>query len=329
MMFELLNTSENEILQEISKSFTRSPLLIYIATIGVVAIIIVLIATSIISRLTAKKIMLNQLFTKKKQLFETFKINEKEKKLIEKLSQFIENRNKQPMLLTDPYIFHGALNKLRKMETVDGLVLHPLEKKLGFQDFSPYKIIKSTHDIKNGSVVFIIFNNKRKIAGHVLESEEVVRIKVDDNDYTIQNGTNALLVTHNYTGFYEFYTSLKECKNNIMCFYHSNKTKAYQRRQFFRNHKKRIVTVQRKGVDVRLLKTTVLDLSGGGACIDNTKLDYKVSDEFEMHFPIDIDQDLTINAEVLRITDNGAEIHVKFNHLIPLFQDKIIKIVNS
>ncbi len=324
-----MNISQTDLLKNISEGFIKSPFQIFISIIIIILFIGVFILIGIISAGRAKNILINQLFKKYEKLLQLFNITNEENKILKKLSIYLKNPDNKYLLLTDPNIFHNALNKLRTKENIEGVILHALEKKLGFLNFSPDTIIKSTFDINNGALVIIIFSLNRKITGLVIKSEEFLKVKISSEINFIVKKENAMIVTYNYTGGYVFNVRLMDYKDGIMNFTHSTKTKIYQRREFYRKNKKRFVYIHRKETEDEPETAVIFDLSGGGASIDNSILKFKVGNEFKISFPKIQNNKLIVNAEVIRISKNNSVIHVKFNNLIPLFYDKIIEIVNS
>jgi hypothetical protein len=324
-----MNISQTDLLINISEGFIKSPFQIFISIIIIILFIGVFILIGIISAGRAKNILINQLFKKYEKLLQLFNITNEENKILKKLSIYLKNPDNKYLLLTDPNIFHNALNKLRTKENIEGVILHALEKKLGFLNFSPDTIIKSTFDINNGALVIIIFSLNRKITGLVIKSEEFLKVKISSEINFIVKKENAMIVTYNYTGGYVFNVRLMDYKGGIMNFTHSTKTKIYQRREFYRKNKKRFVYIHRKETEDEPETAVIFDLSGGGASIDNSILKFKVGNEFKISFPKIQNNKLIVNAEVIRISKNNSVIHVKFNNLIPLFYDKIIEIVNS
>ena len=328
-MIILMSLLQTELLKNISEGFVKSPIQIFISIIIIILFIGIFVLIGVITAVRTKNILINQLFKKYEKLLLLFNVTIEENKILNKLSIYLKNPDNKYLLLTDPNIFHNALNKLRTKENIEGIILHALEKKLGFLNFSPDTIIKSTFDINNGALVIIIFSFNKKTTGHVIKSEEFLKVKVSSEINFIVKEENAKIVTYNYTGGYVFNVRLKDYKDGIMYFTHTAKTKIYQRREFYRKNKKRFVFIHRKETEDKPETAMILDLSGGGASIDNSILKFKVGDEFKISFPKIKNNKLIVNAEVIRTSKNNSVIHVKFNNLIPLFYDKIIEIVNS
>jgi|GEM_PF-4877650 len=325
----LMNMSQTDLLKSISEGFVKSPFQIILTIVIIFFFIGLLILIGVITANRAKNILIDQLFKKYEKLLLLFNITDEENKLIKKLSFYLKNPDNKYLLLTDPNIFHNALNKLRTKGNIEDKILYPLEKKLGFLKLSPEKVIKSTFDLNNGALVIIIINFHKKISGHVIKSEEFFSVKVNSDINYIIKKENIMIVTYNYTGVYVFNVRLKTYKDGIMYFTHSTKTKVYQRREFYRKNKKRFVFIYRKETGDKQETAVIFDLSGGGASIDNSVLKLKVGDEFKIYFPKIKNNKIVVNAEVIRMSRNNSVIHVKFNHLMPLFCDQIIEIVNS
>jgi hypothetical protein len=324
-----MNTSQVDFLKSVSDGFIKSPMQIIISVIMIILFVLFLIILGVVTTCNARKLLMAQLLTKYKKILMLFKITDDEKRMIEKLSVFLTNPDSKYLLFTDPNIFYHTLDKLRAKENVEGLLLHDLEKKLGFMDVLPDKVLNSTHDINNGNIVIIIFKFNKKITGHVIKSEESLKVKVINETNFLIKGKNALIVAYNYTGMYVFNVRLKEYKDGILGFTHSTKFKIYQRRNFYRKNKKRPIFILRKETDNKPETAMILNLSGGGASIDNSFFKFKVGDKFKISFPKVKNNEIIIDAEVVRTSKNNSVIHVKFNDLIPLFIDHIIEIVNS
>lgn len=325
----LMILSPEEFLTAVSNGFNKSRGQILLFALIIIISISALILISFILKKNADKIFNNRLNQKYKNLLLIFDINNKEKKIVEKLSSFLFDNKKKSLILTNPNIFHNTLNKLREKENINGLILHSLEKKLGIHNVSVNSTLKSTHDITNGTNVSIFFGPNNKITGNILESEKYLKIIVYRENLNINKGAKTVILTYNNTGKYAFFTKLIEYKDDIMCFYHSSKFKIFQRREFYRKIELSPVLVQRKKIDDSPKKTSILNLSGGGACIDNSKIGYKIGDIFKLYFQKNQKNNLIINAEVIRTSKKQSKIHVKFKKLIPVLQDQIIGLVNT
>ncbi len=328
-MIIIMYLSQSDLLKSIAKGFVKSPFQIILTSIIIILFLFFLIFIGMITAHNARKLLIIQLLKKYKKLLLLFEITDEEKKIIENLSAFLTNPDNKHLLLTDTNIFHHALNKLRTKENIDGLTLHAVEKKLGFINLLPDTILKSTYDINNEDLVIIVFNFNKKITGHVIKSEEFLRVRVNREINFVKKKENAMIVTYNYTGVYVFNVRFKEYKDGIMYFTHSSKIKIYQRREFYRKNKKRSVFIYRKETEDKKENAVIFDLSGGGASIDNSVLKFKIGDEFKIFFPDVSDNKIIVDAEVIRTSKGNLKIHVKFNHLIPLFYDQIIEIVNK
>jgi hypothetical protein len=335
MEFFILIVTYKEFLESVSKGLAGNSFQIILAVSSLLFFILLIIIISKIFKYKEKKELKIVLDKKYNKLLAQFSIDLKEKEIIERLSKFLRTPEKKYLLLLNPNIFHSTLNKLRelilmdKKAHLDSKTLYSLEHKLGFNKISRFSELNTTYDLPDGISVYVIFNKDLKLSGRIINTEEAIKVNLENRITENHKGRKALIYTHMYSGIYVFYTKVKKMSNFQLLLEHTFKLKALQRRSFFRKNVNLPVLIEKTGDVVQPVSTMIYDISGGGASIDNRNIGLNPHDDIKLSFPNNKILTLRLNAEVIRTSRNGKTAHIKFNHLKYSTQDRIIRLINK
>ena len=335
MDYSFLIVNYREFLDSVSKGLAGSTYQIILGLVTLFIFIFIIIMISKIHKYKEKKELKIILDKKYNNLIKQYSITTNEKGIIERLSKYLRNPEKKYLLLLNPNIFHFTLNKLRelillnKQKYLDSKTLYSLEHKLGFNKISKFSELNTTYDLPDDISVYVIFSKDLKISGRIINTEDEIKVSLENRIQENLKGQKAVIYTHTYSGVYVFYTRVKKNEKYQLSLEHTFKLKALQRRNFFRKSVHLPVLIEKTGDVKNSVKSVLYDISGGGASIDNKKLGLKPHDDVNISFPNNKLLTLRLNAEVIRSSRNGKTVHVKFNHLKSPTQDRIIRLINK
>jgi hypothetical protein len=86
------------------------------------------------------------------------------------------------------------------------------------------------------------------------------------------------------------------------------------------------VFVKPAGVREQPVRTSFIDLGGGGASLRNPENRFGLGDEMDLYFYFQGGKPLLkVRADVVRVSDEGAVLHVLFRTLSESSRDRIIR----
>ncbi|MBN2040381.1 MAG: PilZ domain-containing protein [Spirochaetes bacterium] len=329
MILKILSLSFNDYFQGLPKAFYDASLNIYLTITAITAIIVIVVIISKIYKYKKRKKLFRTYNEKYKNLITEFGITGEEKKLLKKLTVFLRNPEKKYLLLLDSLIFHSAIEHLRKRDRIKDSLIDDLAVKLRFNNISSYSALRTTHDLPDGMPVYAVINSTLKFYGKVFSSEGYLKIIIKEKPLNITTNSPSIIYTHNNSGIYGFRTQFIKYERNILHFLHSNKFQTSQRRFFFRKEVCLPVYANKIREINDPVSLTMYDLSAGGAVLNNPDLRFKTGDDLIISFSDTQEYLLRLDAEVIRTSKKESIIHVKFSHLKPGIQDRIIRLVNK
>jgi len=329
-MFILSQEKLSKFLDEISRGFIRSPLEIAIFIVLVIGFLLFLFF--MYRYQTAKRKLLRQKIEQELFQKEIIKksLNQVEIEILERMAGYLRQNQGKHLLFENPHIFNSCLDNIKKKEKINEQIVAGLRIKLGFRKAGLEKVIHSSVDLPEDLSLLILQKGKKQCTGNV---EKVEQDSLVVTPKSLQNlpapGTPVRVYFKSYSGVFSFNTWVKKSSKSFITLAHSESINRLQRRRFYRKRLKQPVFIRLAGSDQPPEKSTLLDLGGGGASLENVKKSIGQGDEVEISFNISGKHRVTLNAKVLRLSDDGKIVHLEFLDIPESIRDMIISHIFS
>jgi len=311
--------------EEIAKGFVHSPLEISIFIVLVLAIFSTFI---FIYRYQVKK----NREEKAKKALEIFEqicrvkaFNHTELLALEQLAKYLKLPYEKNLLLEDQSVFNACVKKLQKEMQIPLSVLSALRLKLGFKRENPDEIPHSTAELSKEISVLVVVSGRNQFSGRIVQLDpDSVKIKMEKPVPAPDPGTAVQVYFQKSSGIFSFSARTQKSENGFLWVSHSENIHRLQRREFYRKKLKLPVYIKPTGSSERPLRTTIIDLGGGGASILNTAQNFHEKEDVTLIFFTPRPERMVLTAHVIRVSEGGKTLHVSFGHMLESSRDRII-----
>ncbi len=243
---------------------------------------------------------------------------------LEKMASYLDEPKEKYLLLENEGLFNRTASKAIADGSVQPDTVSALRVRLGFRK-NPNSRISSTASIPEGTTVYLRLSKQdAPIRGTVLaHAPHSFRVEVGSGAPSITQGRSIEVFYQNAAGIFRIATLVQKREGSLVWLRHSEELSHKQQRLFFRRAYREPVVVKPVQGSFDPLKTTFVDLGGGGASLRNERNDFHVGDILELEFASTDGQPLRVFAEVLRLSNEGKIAHTKFVSIREQVRDKI------
>jgi len=239
-------------------------------------------------------------------------LTDEELSFITKLTRFLESDDLRYHMLTSKRTFSYCASELRKHEKYSQTTKELLERKLNFPSRKINSNYFSSEDLPTGMPALVILNDTKKISGTIAENNKAsMIIKLKKVVQPIREGMQLSVYFHDNQKIFTINTSVIEQSDELLTVSHSL-LKTQKRRSFKRKKVKLPVMISHTDYEEIPMHSYIIDLSEGGAGLENPDFNFKKHDRISLYYHIDTEDGFQIRGEVLRLSGKGRVIHVKF-----------------
>ena len=319
--------------EDISKGFIHSP--------SEIVLFILLVLSFLSLFLTVYRVQLNRVREEQvkrgKELYARIcssrALNPSELLLLKQLSRYLKITDGMNLLLENHSLFNSCVRKLQKYRNISSSVLSSLRCKLGYKSERPEQTLRSSAELVTNVPVYI------SLADHVQSTDDCIQAQgittqVNPDSISIQvqkyhrlpeNGASLRVYLLKPSGVFSFQTRVLKRDGGTLHVCHSEHIKRLQRRAFYRRSLRLPVYIKSAESEVRPVRTTLKDLSGGGASFFSTGEEFKENDGIILLlFPPNSDR-MVLSCRVVRVSEGGKTIHVAFDSIPESIRDRIIR----
>jgi hypothetical protein len=328
---------------EIAKGFVKGPweiALFILLVSGIIAALVLLYQAQVRKAAVARALRAQEIFDRiaRKRSFTPEEIS-----LLERLSGYLKDPAAKHVLLERRSAFNGSVERMRKKENVPEALLNSLRGKLAHRDAGPSTVTRSSRDISKMQPIVLTRargDREETFPGTALRAvpEGLVVSMAGENPFAA--GTSVQVYLKSRTGILSFPTVVRKREGTLLTLSHGEQMKRIQRRKFFR---------QRTGLPVYIrairtgdaptapMRTSFVDLGGGGAALLNPQGTFDVGDRIELFFHfVKKKPQFRVSGEVIRTSEGGGatrgneatrgggKIHVLFDSMPEASRDRII-----
>ena len=247
--------------------------------------------------------------------------------ILERMALYLPNRDDKYLLLENEWMFNSCAQKLMEQDEAPADAIAALRLHLGFAQ-NREKAPNSTVHLPEASTVFVRrAKGQRPIRGRVMSPEpHAFRVVVPPKEH-FKVGSTVDVFYQSHAGIFQIHTVVQNVEDNILSLRHSESLTRYQQRKYFRRNVSMPVLVKRAESDQPALESTLADLGGGGASMQNPQQRFKAGDRLELRFAADGRDRLQVIGEVVRTSNNGQTLHLRFTSIREPIRDKIFQTI--
>lgn len=260
-------------------------------------------------------------------LLPTLALDGNDHQLIKRLAGFLPFPQQKHRLLVNPQIFDECAGHLLAEQRIEQEAIRNLRSKLGFPKNANNFLPGSSLDLPLDMPVIIVQKGKPTVRGRLISSvESSIGIEIEGEPSTAPADGPINVYFQNRAGFFSFSTRVASREEKILRIDHSDKIKRYQRRRNARKQLRLPVFIQPYQGTSAPLKAVLLDLSGGGASLQNPNRTFRIDQQVELSFGPQGEK-FHVLGQVVRVSRGGQIIHVEFQALEEADRERIVRSV--
>jgi c-di-GMP-binding flagellar brake protein YcgR len=313
---------------DIAADFDATPVEMILTALAVIAFIAFFVVGYVLTSKRARR----QRRQRAQELFER-KVEcrglsaEERQALLDLADTVPRGREKLPRMVRSARTFERAATHRREAGVSEDTIL-ALRVKLGFYEQSKQGPVHSTAEIPPGTAVHLRIHGLGGYHGRVVDQQpDVLLVEMDEDVEPFRKGTTVEASLKRPSGLYSFDTRVTDYRGYVVFLEHTGTVRKTQKRNYFRKKLRRAVTVRKLSNGSRVVRSTLLDIGGGGASFERAGIDVEVGDDVQLIMYLEEDLVISVQARVVRLSRNGEVGHVAFHDLRPGEQDRIVRYV--
>lgn len=262
------------------------------------------------------------------QLREERELTHSEDDAIQVLSQYLNHPERKYVLLQSQSMFNAAAASALRDAAVSEGTVSALRVKLDYTDAASNRPPHSTADLPIGAAVLVGRKKQRTVKGRVLEPTQAsFRIQTDQEERPFVFGTLVRVIYQNNIGIFAFSCAVEGFEDGVLALTHDEEPEQVQRRRYYRAELHLPVHVRATGRKDTPKESEFLDIGGGGASLINPAGEFEAGNTIELSFHPDSREPLHVQASVIRTSENGSVLHVRFEQMRESMRDKIYRLL--
>lgn len=247
---------------------------------------------------------------------------------IETMARYLNAPERKYLLLVSQGIYNSCAERALEAGEIAEQEAAALRVKLGFAGRQTTKPPVSTTEIPSGAAVLLHQEGESSVRGRVIEHEpESFFVQLDEGERELTYGSAVTVLYQTNAGIFAF-ESVVEGRDGVMLqLEHDEEPQRMQRRQYYRRNIELPVYVRPTGSTREPLQTRFIDVGGGGASLKNPSTKLHRGADLELTFHPDSEAPLNLHGRVVRTSQQGKVLHVKFEKLRESTRDKIFRLL--
>jgi c-di-GMP-binding flagellar brake protein YcgR len=327
-MFILSEQKLALLFQEIAKGFVHSPLEISLFIILVLSFFSVFLTVYMIQLQRIRENRLSRgrrafaMIARRKALSST------ELHLLEQLALYLKIPAEKNLLLEDHAVFNSCVRKLKTEKPLPDRLLSSLRCKLGFKIDNPEQVPHSSAELPCYVRVFVSPDGCIRLQGVILHVlPDSVNIKVQKSPNLPDSGVSVTVYFFKSSGVFSFRSRVLRKEGEYISVAHSEQIRRLQRRAYYRTPLRLPVLLKSSGSSGFPVRTTMLDLGGGGARLFNEGGSFHEKDDLTLLFSPPGSERLILPCQVVRLSEEGKALHVSFKKISETSRDRVIRYI--
>jgi c-di-GMP-binding flagellar brake protein YcgR len=319
--------SLSDVLRSISRGFVQTPeqRILFIAILAAFVMLIVLVY--FLQELKAKARHLRNASEVYDHLTRQLGLSRSERALVDRLAGCCKPPDKKYLVLLNSHTFDACAERLRDKEEIPEMILAALRLKLDFSARGPEDIPASSSELPRGMRLHLTQKGKPAMKAQVSRQDpEALVITLAEGSMLPNRGVPLTVYFQNQSGIFAFLSHARKLSGRTVFLDHSEAIKRSQRRKYYRRPIRLSATIALENSPERQLRTTILDLSGGGARIENPGAAVEPGDRLVLYLRAGAEH-MTLAARVVRKSHGDEFLHLQFESLSDAARDRLIGLV--
>jgi hypothetical protein len=252
-------------------------------------------------------------------------LNQTDMTILENMVKLLNDPTRVHQLVENQAIFNTYASELAHCTVFMEADIAALRLKLGFKPREPQQVFHSTAELNTDMPVLIVQKNKIVSHGRILDMKpRGMEIALAHRNLNHRRGVPIQIYFQTPTGLYGFPSSIRTSGNRTIEVSHSEHVRRTQRREFYRACVLLPASVRDPDGSQEAVHTTLTELGGGGASIQNPDQRFANGDCVNLCFRDGKKKTIEINGEVVRLSHRGKIAHIEFYALSECDRDRII-----
>jgi hypothetical protein len=247
-----------------------------------------------------------------------------ERQMTDRISSYHRPQEKRYMILIEELDFEDCVERAEERGVLEEITLSALRLKLDFGAGKPQEILGSSAELSRGTPLIIVQKGRSSIKGKVgVQEEGALVVSLDPGVEPPTLGVPISVYFHTTEGVFVFATYARQLVKENIYLDHSEVIRPTQRRKHYRKAIKLPVEVMLKGKLEEPIRSAIVDLSGGGASLENPGMVVAPGDDLALSFSPGGER-FTVPARVVRLSGDSKVMHVQFQRLSESARDRLI-----
>ena len=247
-----------------------------------------------------------------------------EQELTDRISAFVRPPEKRYLILIDEPEFEDCVLRAQERSTLEEITLSALRLKLDFGAGKPHEIPVSSSGLAVGTSLIMVQKGRASIRGKAGEQgERALRVSLEPGVEPPTLGVPISVYFNTAQGMFVFQTFARQLVDTDIYLDHSEVIRPTQRRRHYRKTIQLPVYVMLRDKLEEPIRSSILDLSGGGASLRNPNMQVAAGDDLALSFSPGGER-FTVPARVVRLSADGKVMHVQFQRLSEAARDRLI-----
>jgi len=327
-MFILSEQKLAILFQEIAKGFVHSPLEIALFIFLVLSFFSVFLAVYLVQLHRIREHLLSRGRRAFMRISRRKALSSTELHLLEQLASYLKIPAEIHLLLEDHSVFNFCVRKLKSEKLLSAQSLSSLRCKLGFKREDPEQIPHSSAELPCHMTVFLSPGGCIRMQGIILNVlPDSITIRVQSSFDLADSGTSVTVSFFKSSGIFSFQSRVLRREGDYICVAHSEQVRRLQRRAYYRTSLRLPVLLKSPGFAGFPVRTTLLDLGGGGARLFNEGMSFHEEDDLTLLFSPPGSERLILPCRVVRLSEEGKALHVAFKKIPETSRDRVIRYI--
>jgi hypothetical protein len=321
-------TRLGQLLDSVSRGFQQTPLEILLFFFIVFTLLTIFVIFFLVRRRTANLETGRRSREILERLLGRLDLSDGETALLGRLALYLDPGESQHALLVSHRVFSACARKLRQSEEVSESLLTALRVKVGLTDTQPAEVPGSSSKLPEGSPILLVAAAGARFRGTIMvQGRRAMSVKLSPGDPFPGKGVRFSLFFHNAAGIYSFPARIVSLTKDVVQVEQSSAITFHQpRRKYFRRKQSLPVFVRPADSLEVPHASTLIDVSAGGASLQNPLQLLKKGDCLELSFSPETGKHVLV-ARVVRVSKLGKVAHVKFEPLSETERKRIMTFV--
>jgi c-di-GMP-binding flagellar brake protein YcgR len=317
---------------DVYQGFLDDPSRVLLVLFGVFALVLVALAVFVIQNRRMRQALELQSARARERAIARLKPTPEEIALIDHLVQSINDpATRGHLVLTNQNTFNHYATRVVASGGATDAQMAALRLRLGFARSNTERVVTTTAILPAGLRLFVVQRETKKFYAIVrATTAEGLVVHIEDSNVIAPGpGTELRCYFNVKNGTFHFNTNVQGLDGQTMRLAHSEKISRDQRRKYYRARTTMQARVGVAGSAETPAPTQMIDISGGGASLQNPGLRFNPGDDVLVQFKTPDDQEYRIVAEVRRLSHGGRVLHAVFGPMSDTTRDRLIAFVLS